>query len=162
MRSKEKLQIPMYKSSLENQRFSGTQSSEFQRNSRGQTNYNNQMTKNQNKPYDLEKRTLKYSKGIIRLCRKLPKDVVNIRLIGQLIDASGSVGANYCEADDASTKKEFFYKIGTCRKESKESKYWLQMVITAVSSLKNEARILLTEAQELNLIFSAIINRRKK
>ncbi|MCX5695838.1 MAG: four helix bundle protein [Candidatus Omnitrophica bacterium] len=76
-----------------------------------------------------------------------------------MVRAGTSVGANYCEADDSTTKKDFVYKIGTCRRESKESKYWLRILTAAAPSLAEETKPLLSEAQELNLIFSAIINR---
>jgi len=123
----------------------------------------NEVPMNQvpNKKYDLRDRTAKFGVNIINFAKKIPENSITRPLINQLVRAGTSVGANYCEADDASTRKDFFYKIGTCRKESKESKHWLQMVITAVPFLKNEARLLSAEAQELNLIFSAIINRRK-
>jgi len=86
------------------------------------------MTKYQNKPYDLEERTLEFAKGIIRLSKKLPKDVINIRLIGQLINASGSVGANYREANEALSKKDFVHRMKITRKECKESSYWLELL----------------------------------
>lgn len=119
------------------------------------------MTQKPNKKYDLRKRTAKFGEDIINFAKKIPENSITRTLISQLVRAGTSVGANYCEADDASTKRDFFYKIGTCRKESKESKHWLQMIITAVPFLQNEAKVLSVEAQELNLIFSAIINNRK-
>lgn len=119
------------------------------------------MTQGPNRKYDLRERTAKFGEGIINFAKKIPESSINRPLISQLVRAGTSVGANYCEADDASTKRDFFYKLGTCRKESKESKHWLQMIMTAVPSLKNEAAALSNEAQELNLIFSAVINRRK-
>ena len=74
----------------------------------------------------------------------------------QLVRAATSVGANYCEADDGVSKKDFRNKIGICRKESREAKHWLRMVATANDDLKTEARALWQEAKELNLIFSQI------
>ena len=68
------------------------------------------MTKRQNRPYNLEERTLEFAKGIIRLCKKLPRDIINMKLIGQLIDASSSVGANYREANEKLSKKDFTYR----------------------------------------------------
>lgn len=119
------------------------------------------MTQVPNKKYDLQERTAKFGEDIINFVKKISENSTTRALISQLVRAGTSVGANYCEADDASTKKEFFYKIGTCRKESKETKHWLRMIITAVPSLKDEAVALSKKAQELNLIFSAIINNRK-
>ncbi len=77
-------------------------------------------------------------------------------LISQLVRAATSIGANYCEANDAQSKKDFRHKIAICRKESKESKHWLRMMATAVEKCRPEARRLWTEAKELNLIFSSI------
>jgi four helix bundle protein len=75
-----------------------------------------------------------------------------------LVKAGTSVGANYCEADCAESKKDFEHKLGIRKKESKESKHWLRMISVAVPELKDEARILWQEANELNLIFSSIVN----
>ena len=111
------------------------------------------------KTYDLEERTTKFAEEVILFVKKLPNNLRFIDIIRQLIRAATSIGANYCEADDASTKKDFVYKIGTCRRESKETKHWIRMITTAVSSLEAEAKHLLVEAQELNLIFSSIVNR---
>lgn len=120
------------------------------------------MTKAPNKRYDLRERTARFGQDIITFAKMVPESSVTRPLISQLVRAGTSVGANYCEADDASTKKDFFYKIGTCRRESKESKHWIRMIITAVPALANNAEPILAEAQELNLIFSAIINRSEK
>ncbi|MBL7158522.1 MAG: four helix bundle protein [Candidatus Omnitrophica bacterium] len=119
------------------------------------------MSQVPNKKYDLIERTSKFGEDIIMFAKTIPENNVTRSLINQLVRAGTSVGANYCEADDASTKKDFFYKIGTCRKEAKESRHWLQMVITAVPSLKAKASSLSNEARELNLIFSTIINKRR-
>jgi len=117
------------------------------------------MTQIPSKKYDLRERTAKFGENIINFAKNIPENSITRPLISQLVRAGTSVGANYCEADDASTKKDFFYKIGICRRESKESKHWLRMIATAVLSLGNQAQSLLREAQELNLIFSAIINK---
>jgi four helix bundle protein len=77
-------------------------------------------------------------------------------LISQLVRAGTSVGANYCEADDAVSKKEFRYKIGICKKEARESKHWLRMIATAEPTLAEKARELWREAKELHLIFATI------
>lgn len=71
-----------------------------------------------NKQYDLEDRTLKFAKDCIDLCKLLIRDTINIGLVSQLIRASSSVGANYREANDSTTKKDFYYRIGICRRES--------------------------------------------
>jgi len=101
-------------------------------------------------------RTARFGETIIRFARSIPRNPVNNRLIDQLVGAATSVGANYCEADDAVSGKEFKLKIGTCRKESKESMFFLRMVAAAEENLAVEARVLWREAKELNLIFGAI------
>jgi four helix bundle protein len=93
------------------------------------------------------------------LAKKIPQSPITVPIINQLIRAATSIGANYCEADDAHSKKDFLHKISICRKESRETKHWLKMILVAVPALKTEAELYLQEAQELNLIFSAIINR---
>jgi len=107
--------------------------------------------------YDLEKRTAKYSEEIIIFVKKLKKDVINIPLISQLVRSATSIGANYCEANGASSKKDFKNKIYICKKEAKETKYWLQIIAKANSEHKEECRKLWKEVQELTLIFSKII-----
>ncbi|HEX4645406.1 MAG TPA: four helix bundle protein [Verrucomicrobiae bacterium] len=109
--------------------------------------------------YDLEERTASFGEAIIRFAKTLPRDPVNLSLISQLVRAGTSVGANYCEADDAVSKKDFRHKIGICRKEARETMYWLRMVVASESQVRLEARILWQEAKELNLIFSAILRK---
>src|SRR5439155_13862082 len=106
--------------------------------------------------YDLEERTARFGEAIIRFAKKIPQNPVNNRLIEQLVGAGTSVGANYCEADDAVSKRDFRNKIGTCRKEAKETKFFLRMVATAEESLRAEARQPWKEAQELHLIVCSI------
>ena len=105
---------------------------------------------------DLCERTAQFGEAIIKFAKKIPQNSVTSRIISQLVGAGTSVGANFCEADDAVSKKDFKNRIGTCRKESKETKYWLRMVASAEPGLKDEARVLWQEAKELNLIFGAI------
>jgi four helix bundle protein len=106
--------------------------------------------------YDLEERTVRFGEAIIDFAKTIPQDAVTNRLIGQLVGAATSVGANYVEADDAVSKKEFLKNIGTCRKEARETKHFLRMVVRAVPELKPQARPLWSEARELHLIFSKI------
>ena len=112
--------------------------------------------------YDLEERTAKFGEDIIKFTRKAPKDVITTPIISQLIRSGTSVGANYCEADDAESKKDFNHKIGICKKESREAKHWLRMIVVAVPEIREEARKLWTEAKELNLIFNAIVRSSRK
>ncbi|MBU1026384.1 MAG: four helix bundle protein [Candidatus Margulisbacteria bacterium] len=122
------------------------------------------ITKSQcpKKKYDLEERTALFGEQVVRFARKIPESSITRSLINQLIRAATSVGANYCEADDAFSKKEFIYKIATCRKEAKETKHWLRMIIIAYPRLIDEAQQHKREAQELNLIFSSIVNKTRK
>lgn len=106
--------------------------------------------------YDLEERTARFGEAVIRLAKQIPRSPVNDRLIDQLVGAGTSIGANYCEADDGVSRKDFKNKIGTCRKEARETKFFLRMVATAEEALREEARVLWREARELHLIFSAI------
>lgn len=112
--------------------------------------------------YDLEDRTATFGKNIVIFSKKIPVSLVTQRLIPQLVGAGTSVGANYCEALDAESQKDFIHKIGICKKESKETKFFLHMVATAVPGLKEEARVLWQEAAELNLIFSASVRTARK
>jgi four helix bundle protein len=122
------------------------------------------MTKGQNpkRKYDLEERTALFGENIVRLAHKIPGSPVTRSLISQLVRAGTSVGANYCEANDAHTKKEFFHKVCICRKESKETKHWLRMIWIICPALKEEAIRNHKEAHELNLIFSSIVNKARR
>src|SRR3989338_8071267 len=106
--------------------------------------------------FDLEQRTAKFGEDIIRFCQKLPKSDITKSLVTQLIKCGTSIGANYCEADDAESKKDFRHKIGICKKEARESKHFLRMIAVAVPGVKQRARELWIEAKELNLIFNSI------
>lgn len=106
--------------------------------------------------YDLEERTACFGESILIFAKKIPKNLVNTPLVSQLVRAGTSVGANYCEADDGVSLKDFRNKIGICRKESRETKHWLRMIGSTNDELKDEARQLWLEAKELNLIFSKI------
>ncbi len=85
---------------------------------------------NQNKIYDLEERTTVYAENVRDFCLKLPKNMANVEYIPQLIRSGSSPGANYIEANESIGDKDFKMKIKTCRRESKESAYWLRLVIT--------------------------------
>jgi four helix bundle protein len=105
---------------------------------------------------DLGERTALFGEAVIKFAKRIPLGPVNNRLIGQLVGAATSIGANYCEADDSVSGKEFKQKIGTSRKESKETMFFLRMIAAADETLAPEARVLWREAKELNLIFGAI------
>jgi four helix bundle protein len=106
--------------------------------------------------FDLEERTAQFGEAVIHFARAIAKNPVTTPLISQLVRVGTSVGANYCKADDAVSKKDFKNKIGTCRKEARETKLWLRMIVAAEPELKTEARKLWQEAKELHLIFAAI------
>ncbi|MGH9961865.1 MAG: four helix bundle protein, partial [Pyrinomonadaceae bacterium] len=89
--------------------------------------------------FDLEERTAHFGEAVIAFAKKIPRNAITVPLIGQFVRAGTSVGYNYCEADDAVLKKDFRHKIGTCKKEARETKYWLRMIACAESSLKEEA-----------------------
>ena len=112
--------------------------------------------------FDLEKRTFQFAKDVRLFVKTLPKTIANIEDGRQLIKASGSVGANYREANESLSKKDFVMRIKICRKESKESGYWLRL-IHETNCLDNadEARRLLQEANELKKIFSSILEKSK-
>ncbi len=113
------------------------------------------------KKYDLEDRTRKFGENIIIFCAKLPRNSITRPLITQLVKAGTSVGANYCEADDAESKRDFKHKIGICKKEARESKHFLRMIAVAVPEEKSQADEYHQEAKELNLIFNSIYNKLK-
>ena len=113
------------------------------------------------KIYNLEERTAKFGIEVIIFCKKSVKNAVINPLISQLVRSATSIGANYMEADGAESKKDFYHKIGICKKEAKETMHWFRMIGETDESLKSECRRLWKEAHELALIFSAIINRRK-
>ena len=124
------------------------------------TNIQNSRNKRENSPkFDLEQRTTDFAKEVIRVCRNLPKDCVNNRLIDQVVGASGSIGANYREANDALGKKDFVQRMKIARREAKEAEHWLQLIIEANDGLDCEARDLLKEATEIRNILSAIIQK---
>lgn len=114
------------------------------------------MVNEQNKKYDLEERTILFAENIIDLCKKTQKNVITLPLIDQLIRAGTSIGANYCESNGASSKKDFRNKIFICKKEAKETMYWLQLLAKSEEKVSNDCRKLWKEVHELTLIFSKI------
>jgi len=106
--------------------------------------------------YNLEERTKTFSKSIIRFLKTIGKEDINRNIISQLIRSATSVGANYCEANGASSKKDFKNKIYICRKEIQETKYWIEMMAESNPESIRELRRLWQEAHELTLIFSKI------
>lgn len=118
-------------------------------------------SKNPKQKYDLEERTTKFSEEIIDFTKKLLQNSITKPIISQLIRAGTSVGANYAEADEANSRKDFINKIAISKKETKETKYWLRLIAHTLPEFTPEARKLWKEAQELNLILAAIIRSSK-
>jgi four helix bundle protein len=108
------------------------------------------------RPFELAERTAQFGEAIVRFAKRIPRDPANDRLIAQLVGCGTSVGANYCEADERVSKKDFRNTIGRCVKEAKETKYFLRMIAAAEPRLAAEARDLFREAKELHLIFASI------
>lgn len=126
------------------------------RNSKQYLNEKNQKSKK----YDLEDRTLKFSKDVRDWVKNVPKSISNFEYIKQLVRSSASVGANYIEANESLGKKDFTMRIKISRKEAKESKYWLELIEVDDGSFLEEQKLKLTkEALELVMIFSAIMRK---
>jgi four helix bundle protein len=121
------------------------------------------MTKNRNsKPYNLEDRTLAFAKSVRAFIKKLPKSIANAEDGKQLIRASGSVGANYIEANEPLSKKDFRMRIKICRKEAKESRYWLRLLDTYDQpEQEKDRKDLEEETSELMNSFGAILQKTK-
>jgi len=109
--------------------------------------------------FDLEERTGRFGEAVIVFAKGVPRNLVTASLISQVVRSATSIGANYLEANDAESKKDFRHKIGLCRKESKETKHWLRMIAAAEPSLRDKAAVQWQEAKELNLIFGAILRK---
>ncbi len=112
------------------------------------------------KQYDLEERTFQFAKRVRAFVKTLPRTIANIEDVKQLVRSSGSVGANYIEANEALGKKDFRMRLKISRKESKESRYWLRLVDTGASPpVEDERAALIQESSELMKIFGAIIRK---
>lgn len=112
------------------------------------------------KKYDLEERTFKFSQAVRLFVDSLPRTISSIEDAKQLVRSSGSIGANYIEANESLSKKDFLLRIKICRKEAKESEYWLKLIKS--SERQQTMQQLLDEAGQLRLIFSPIINNSTK
>jgi len=109
------------------------------------------------KKYDLNERTLEFGKRIIRLAKTLAKNPINLVLVSQIVRSGTSVGANYREANETKTKKDFLFRMRICLKEAKETDYWLNIIIEANPHLEKRIQPLAQEAIELVKIFASII-----
>ena len=114
------------------------------------------------KLYDLEERTLNFAKEVRQFVKLLPRSVANLEDGKQVIRSSGSIGANYIEANEALGKKDFILRARISRKETKETKYWLEIIDTNGNSELEKNRLeLINEATELLKILSSILNKSK-
>ena len=111
------------------------------------------------KRFDLEERTFKFARSVIDFVDTLPKTIINNELVKQVIRSSGSVGANYIEANESISKKDYTFRVKVCRKEAKESGYWLKLVEMNKGDLHKESEVLLQESVELMKIFGAIVSK---
>jgi four helix bundle protein len=117
------------------------------------------MKTQNSKHYDLEERTLKFAREVREFIKKLPRTIINTEDGKQLLRSSGSVGANYIEANESLSKKDFVMRVKICRKEARETEYWLNLINVPV--LNSEREKLLAESIELRKIFGAIIEKSK-
>lgn len=109
--------------------------------------------------YDLEERTKQFSLSILQIAQKTPKNVITNPLLSQLIRSATSIGANYREANGGSSRKDFRNKIFICKKEAKETKYWLELLTAVDDKMISEYKTVIKEADEFVLIFSKIASR---
>ena len=113
------------------------------------------------KKYDLEERTLKFALDVIQFIKIIPRNIANNEIAKQVIRCSGSIGANYIEANEALSKKDFIMRIKICRKESKESTYWLKLIESKNNEQDKNRDSLIDEATQLTKIFNAILEKSK-
>jgi four helix bundle protein len=118
---------------------------------------NDQDTNGRRQAFDLCERTAVFGERVIGFAKRVPANAITTPLVSQLVRAATSVGANYCEADEADSKKEFQYRISLCKREGRETKHQLRMIVAAEASLREDAVALWQEAKELTLIFAAIL-----
>ncbi len=113
------------------------------------------------KRYDLEDRTLEFGKRVLRLSKALPKNTINFKLIDQFVRSGTSMGANYREANETETKKDFKFRMRICRKEGKETIYWINLIVEANPEFEKRVQSLLEENYELVKIFASILEKCK-
>lgn len=117
------------------------------------------MSESTNKYRELEERTTEFARRVIRLCKALPNGTINRRLIDQIVRSSGSVGANYREANECLGKKDFIHRLRISRKECKETEHWLFLIEEANPDFKDRMKELFVECGEIRNILSAIIQK---
>jgi four helix bundle protein len=112
---------------------------------------------NRRRSYDLCERTAVFGEAVITFVKRIPMNPITSPLISQVVRSATSIGANYCEADEAESRKEFRYRVAICKRESRETKHNLRMLVAAEPNCREQARLLWQEAKELTLIFAAIL-----
>jgi len=122
----------------------------------------NEMPEKTKRVFDLEERTASFGEAVIDFTKKLQKNEISRPLITQLVRSATSVGANYCEADCAESRKDFEHKLGIAKKEAKETKHWLRMLARALPEHADQAKVLWKEANELQLIFISIVRKSRE
>ncbi len=120
------------------------------------------MINENTRKYDLQERTAKFAENIIILSRKIKIDSINRDIISQVIKSAGSIGANYCEATEAESKKDFIHKVSIAKKEIKETQHWLRLLAKANPDQRESLVKLWKESEELLLIFSKTISTSRK
>ena len=115
-----------------------------------------------NNRFDLEERTFNLAKAVVEFVSNLPKTLVNNELIKQVVRSSGSVGANYIEANESVSRKDYIFRVKVCRKEAKETIYWLRLLKVKDETLRGNQQYLIGEATELMKIFGSIIEKVKE
>lgn len=115
------------------------------------------MSKSVAHEHDLEERTAVFAEKVIDFVKTLQRDAINRRIIEQVVASAGSIGANYCEALEGESRKDFIHKIGIAKEEIKETKHWLRLLARANPERKDAIRKIWGEAHELLLIFSTIV-----
>jgi four helix bundle protein len=128
----------------------------------GQQPMPNQETNLKKQGFDLLERTSNLGAEIIRLCKQVPLNSITNPIVSQIVRSGTSIGANYAEANEANSKKDFLNKICITRKESKETLHWIKMLVTAYAPITDSARLIYKEVHEIILIFSAINSKGKK
>lgn len=112
--------------------------------------------------YDLEQRTKAFSKNVLVFLGSVHKTYLNQNIILQLSRSATSIGANYCEANNAVSRNDFKNKIYICKKETQETKYWLELLALSESGQKDKIKVLWNETNELALIFNKIATSLRK
>ncbi|MCX6805237.1 MAG: four helix bundle protein [Candidatus Saccharibacteria bacterium] len=108
------------------------------------------------KQYDLEERTALFGQAVLIFCQELRPTIITKPLISQIVRSATSIGANYQEANGASSEKDFRYKIHICKKEAQETKHWLRMFVVSAPEKVDDINVLLDECQQLVWIFQKI------